>query len=814
MIKYISEFSSLNLTEDWQLSFEQPECYAQPFARGDIIRVHALSTTGDGETAYFNVINTETGALHTVTSRNTGVRSGDWWIVEYDLSVLDLAEGLHEAYMMDKIGEDEYYVRDFNHNGNSRILFRIISDEAAKETVKLVYTDRENNFDTAFNDAETVYGQIERNERWNSNLITGGSHYAVPVTDLANVPVITPNVTNDPAALLGWSRDVVKGNVFIGGDYYEQASMNGLAFVVQYDGIRFFDSNNKEIIVPDGTNAGTLTLSASYKAGSQYFDDSAPNDIITGGGKLYALFIPPTKTISGVSYPVTYTDEYGAGASGWFFGLSMSLGGGTVADGTKVVFTNLLITPIPAAEYNELQPGELIGWSPALEEMPPESVYFDFRTEGGFLPSERTFAAESGDFRDQRYTPTQLSSRPYQKKTLSIGTRHGVPYWTGKKINQIFSCSFVEVNDTEHVRSENSEPEVIPVADLYPLMVYKIELEEKENYKTVMKYLKIQKDRIVVNRITTKIMNNNNNSATWLCDTAEGEGLVYLMMKSGVSGDKSKPYLLNYMLGETPYFSLTPVQNGFEMYNVGNRIIKFRGKYYILGHRNQGENYTIWETTDFVNVTQRTMPTNDVSRSFFQYNGYVFLSTEYNLWRTQDFNAWVIVYSFSYVQLACAANDKLFVGRSDRRLMYSVDNGDTWIQGQEMVPAGEPYTIPFTAADVIYFAGEYFMTSGYLGEKYGHIFRSADGIEWEDIKSVNYGLMGVIYDTEKLYAVGNGPALMSSDFVNFETFDAPFNNSDRRMWFQAKLFDGKNWVFWSSSFGMLFVFEGKIVPGE
>jgi hypothetical protein len=466
----------MNFIEDWQPAFEQEEPYAQPFTTGDIIKVQALSTAGAGETAFLKITNLCTGEEKEVICFNTGIKSGEYWIVEYELPLTGWDEGVYQVYMIDDIDGDIYGVADVNHNGNSCMLFKIISDEAAKDTVKLVYTDRENNFDTVFNDNKKKQDKIEKNERWSSNLIMGGHHYAAHITDISHIPIITPNVANDTEALLGWSRDVVKGNVFVGVNYYEQASMDGIAFVVQYDEMRFYNSSNNEIIVPEGANAGTLTLGISCKAGGQYFDDSVVGDLITGSPHLYPIFIPPTKTISGVQYPVTYTDKYGAGASGWFFGLSVALSGEAIENASKIVFANLLITVITAAEYYEIinEPSHL-AWSPALEEMPPESIYFNFRVEGGFLPSERSFAAESGDFRDQRYTPSQLSGHPRQKKTLCAGTREGVPYWVGKKLNQLFSCSFVEINGIEHVRSQNAEPKINAVADLYPLIEYKID---------------------------------------------------------------------------------------------------------------------------------------------------------------------------------------------------------------------------------------------------------------------------------------------------------------------------------------------------
>jgi hypothetical protein len=491
MIKYISEFSSLNFIGDWQTGFEQPECYAQPFVPGDIIRIQALSTTGGGETALMKIRNRCTGEEKEVSCTSTGVRSGEYWIVEYNLSALELPEGLYEVSLTDEIEGDEFVITDIHHNGNSCMLFKIISPEEARDTVRLTYTDRENSFDTVFNDRGDVPARIEQNDRWQSNLIMGGTNYVIPVPESLNIPVITPNTQGEGAALLGYSRDAIRGNVFIGGNYKEQDLANGEAFIVQYAGVRFFDSHNDEIPLPDGTVCAALSLTVSYEAGSQYYNDSVDGEIITGEQHFYSIFIPPTKTTGGTQYPVQYTNEYGAGASGWFFGFSMNLSAAVPEGVSKIVFTDLLITVVTAAQYAAIIAGQPLPYACALEEIPPESIFFCFRVEGGFLPSDRMFAGESGEFRDQRYTPTQLSSFPYQKKTLCVGNRHGVPYWAGKKINQLLSCSFVAINGIEHVRSQNAEPQINPVGDLYPLMVYNIDVEEKENYKTAMEYIKV-----------------------------------------------------------------------------------------------------------------------------------------------------------------------------------------------------------------------------------------------------------------------------------------------------------------------------------
>jgi hypothetical protein len=820
MIKYISEFSSLNFIEDWQTDFDQAECYAQPFTTGDIIKIHALSTTGDGETAYLKVTNVDTGEEKEVSCQNTGVRSGEYWIVEYNIEY-SLEEGVYQVYLMDKIDKDDYYVRDVNHNGNSYMMFKIISAEKARNTVKLMYTNRENNFDTAFNDWKTVHEEIDSSDRWGTNLIIGGAHYEIPVSVLNNIPIVTPNVTNDAIDLLGWSHDVVKDKVFVGGNYYEQELMNGLAFVVQYDEIHVYDHNNNEIILPDGTIAGTFILSDSYKAGSQQFDDSTVGDIVIGSSRQYSLFIPPTKTINGVNYPVTYTDKYGANASGWFFGLSMTLGGGVVPNGIKVVFTNLLIAPITAAEYNELQPGELIAWSQALEEMYPGSVYFDFRVEGGFLPSERTFASESGDFRDQRYTPTQLSSRPYQKKTLCIGGRKGVPYWVGKKINQIFSCSFVEVNDVEHVRSENAEPQINPVADLYPLMVYKIDLEEKENYKTTMKYVKIQKPPqpyITIDGYRFVELFSFNSSSV-VCSKAERVSHVYMLRRTASGNIELKEIVFSDFVNYPPYgYALLDVEGFVDpgIINIYQFLKRNDGTYFMYAY-NTDENYRWYKSPDAKVWTMLPPPpvNNYITYCTTRYLGEYFFTFYGNiLYRTQDFETWVNVWTLdtTYATGVALCNDgTLFVASNNNtfnvRIRKSTDYGETWSDYSTIARSAYNFCIH----DVIKIDGVYYLCSASTWQRWGQLYRSNDGIAWELVRELACGIIGIIYDGSAYYIFTSEDFWKTTDFLNYEQIDTNFVPT---RFAQSFILDGENYLIWNPEGIMWASYGHKVYPEE
>ena len=105
-------------------------------------------------------------------------------------------------------------------------------------------------------------------------------------------------------------------------------------------------------------------------------------------------------------------------------------------------------------------------------------AYYTLRVEGGFLGREDSFGNSSNYFRDQYYFLKQTSSLPYGIKSLTIGSRQGVPGWMGERINFIFSLDEVYVNAIRYVRSDSAVPEVNEIVDLYPYYVYKINIEQ------------------------------------------------------------------------------------------------------------------------------------------------------------------------------------------------------------------------------------------------------------------------------------------------------------------------------------------------
>jgi hypothetical protein len=105
---------------------------------------------------------------------------------------------------------------------------------------------------------------------------------------------------------------------------------------------------------------------------------------------------------------------------------------------------------------------------------------FNFRIEGGIYPGEIKQAIENEIFRDQRFSPVQLSAIPYEVRTLVIGSTEGVPQWAGNKINHILSLSNVTIDGIETVRNESSVPELISLGEKNPLYVHKVSIEQPD----------------------------------------------------------------------------------------------------------------------------------------------------------------------------------------------------------------------------------------------------------------------------------------------------------------------------------------------
>ena len=109
------------------------------------------------------------------------------------------------------------------------------------------------------------------------------------------------------------------------------------------------------------------------------------------------------------------------------------------------------------------------------------SNYFNFRVEGGFFPAEKTQAIDNEYFRDQRFVVHHMSAQAHEVSVLTIGDTKGVPQWVGSRINHIFSISDVQVDGIETKRSEGATVEIIELGKYYPLLVFKLKVEQSDD---------------------------------------------------------------------------------------------------------------------------------------------------------------------------------------------------------------------------------------------------------------------------------------------------------------------------------------------
>ncbi|WP_035332114.1 hypothetical protein, partial [Dysgonomonas capnocytophagoides] len=58
--------------------------------------------------------------------------------------------------------------------------------------------------------------------------------------------------------------------------------------------------------------------------------------------------------------------------------------------------------------------------------------------------------------------------------------------WAAEKLNLIFSLSDIWVDEESYVRSEGSTPQVTKIQYMYPLYVYKIEVEQSDFYNEIV----------------------------------------------------------------------------------------------------------------------------------------------------------------------------------------------------------------------------------------------------------------------------------------------------------------------------------------
>ena len=102
---------------------------------------------------------------------------------------------------------------------------------------------------------------------------------------------------------------------------------------------------------------------------------------------------------------------------------------------------------------------------------------FTFTAFGGIQIGATKCAVEREAFRDQRYTPKQLSANVVKTATLTVGSARGVPENVGEIINNILCCDTIYLNGKRIARSGDSVPEPVTIAKGYPYVNFSVDIE-------------------------------------------------------------------------------------------------------------------------------------------------------------------------------------------------------------------------------------------------------------------------------------------------------------------------------------------------
>jgi hypothetical protein len=315
----------------------------------------------------------------------------------------------------------------------------------------------------------------------------------------------------------------------------------------------------------------------------------------------------------------------------------------------------------------------------------------------------------------------------------------------------------------------------------------------------------------VIDGFTFLDLTENSYSTLIACDQAESEGYVYVYRSSRSFPDsKMRPCLLYYTADNHLGYEVYPVENGAPLQNV-YKIYK-TGQGYIIS-ANNGNGNVLYKTSDFVNLTQVTMPfPYETLRNLVFLNGYYLTDTpSYGVFRTQDFLTWENVnYGADYYQGLVTINGRLYYGRytsqGDGFLMYSDDGGISWQYcngGASITPRNESPWVE----DIKYINGVYYLSSGNAGGERGRIFRSYDGENWESVYNTDSACMGILYDSEYFWIFTAKRFVQSTDMADFSRTHA----TNLQTTLIGYFFDGKTYFAWNYGGRIMVSFGHQVV---
>ena len=94
-----------------------------------------------------------------------------------------------------------------------------------------------------------------------------------------------------------------------------------------------------------------------------------------------------------------------------------------------------------------------------------QQMFFDWRVHGGFKDSNWSFGVDNEQFTNSENDLSEIYSRHYTMKILTLGGNIGCPIWYGEHLNRILSCTYVYFNGKRYIRSESNVPEINQVID-------------------------------------------------------------------------------------------------------------------------------------------------------------------------------------------------------------------------------------------------------------------------------------------------------------------------------------------------------------
>lgn len=107
-------------------------------------------------------------------------------------------------------------------------------------------------------------------------------------------------------------------------------------------------------------------------------------------------------------------------------------------------------------------------------------VIFQKRIHGGFLTEHFTPSSKDTVYTNENYDVTMVKSIPYVTRKLTVGSPRGVPNWVIDKVNRIFSCADVEINNRFWCKVDGAKWESSRIP-LFPMASHSIELVSKTN---------------------------------------------------------------------------------------------------------------------------------------------------------------------------------------------------------------------------------------------------------------------------------------------------------------------------------------------